>query len=156
MYAAENRRIDSPGFPWPYQWLFLLGLPVGLAFLSPILGGSLSVPESPDEARRWITSESLADNLDNYLIIDTREPEAYTRSHIPGALHLDPRNYEEGLQRLLRKWTPGRPILVYCSTRACGQSTAIAASLEQDLGLDTIWVLEGGWEAWLSRPESSP
>ena len=156
MSARDNQQTLPESRAWPCHWAFLLGLPLLLATLAPILGGPLSLQPPTGAGEHWMTPEFLAQNRGDFLSIDTRDPEAYARAHIPGALNLDPRDYEQGLQRVLMEWTPERRIVVYCSTRSCGQSTAVAHALEQDLGLDSVWVLEGGWEAWLNRSSKSP
>jgi thiosulfate/3-mercaptopyruvate sulfurtransferase len=131
---------------------------------------------NPDtRAVTWVTSEWLADNLDDsaLTIVDCRQnSHSYFQEHIPGAIHL-----HEGLLRMHIgkfpvKWispevaevlfsTLGieqdRPVVVYSGTRPLTTfSTATGDGLEQTLvayslarfGCRKVMVLDGGLAKW--------
>ena len=39
-------------------------------------------------------------------------------------------------------------IVVYCSSKKCHSSEEVARRLREEVGLKTVYVLRGGWEAW--------
>jgi rhodanese-related sulfurtransferase len=78
--------------------------------------------------------------------IDARPPDAFRATHIPGALNLNRDNWETALPRLFELYSPGKSIVVYCST-GCAESQEIADRI-RSIGLEPVQVLEGGFEAW--------
>ena len=84
------------------------------------------------------------------LWVDARAPDAYAQRHIPGALPLSEAHWEEQLPGFLRAWQPGAHVVVYCDDRACDASQSAARRLRQELGIDQVFVLAGGWSAWLA------
>lgn len=91
--------------------------------------------------------EEVRDWHDDTLWIDARSEADFARDHIPGALHLDEAAFDRDLGAVLAAWTPGRRVVVYCSSTSCGTSRAIAKRL-RDAGLSDVFFLHGGWEAW--------
>jgi rhodanese-related sulfurtransferase len=75
------------------------------------------------------------------IAVDTREPAAFGRAHIPGAVNLPLEEIETRLAEL--HMLPGAPIL-YC--RAGDKTKALAEKLTQD-GVP-VGFLEGGFLAW--------
>lgn len=91
--------------------------------------------------------EEIRDAHADVLWIDARSEADFARDHIPGALRLDEETFERDLGAVLASWTPGRHVVVYCSTTACGTSKAVAQRLRA-AGLSDVFFLHGGWEAW--------
>jgi rhodanese-related sulfurtransferase len=87
------------------------------------------------------------------LLVDARSPAAYEREHIPGALPLSEAEWEQRLPEVIKAWRPGRPVVVYCDDSDCGASEAVARRLRRELGIDQVFVLKGGWGAWLKARE---
>jgi rhodanese-related sulfurtransferase len=90
-----------------------------------------AVPEAIPEGVHWI---------------DARSEEEYARDHIPGALCLNEQNWEEVLPQLFETWQPPTQIVVYCDA-GCPASAKIAGKLEE-LGIEPVKIMEGGFEAW--------
>jgi len=82
------------------------------------------------------------------LYVDARPPEAFARRHIPGALSLPESQWEALLPGVIRTWQPGCRVVVYCDNQACGASQSVAVRLRRELGIDQVFVLQGGWNAW--------
>jgi rhodanese-related sulfurtransferase len=78
--------------------------------------------------------------------VDARPEVAYKEGHVPGAVSLDEEKWDTGLEKLFETWQPERLIVVYCNA-GCEASHKVADKL-RDLGLDPIFVLKGGYEAW--------
>jgi len=85
------------------------------------------------------------------LWVDARSEAEYTAGHIPQALLLNEDAWDSGFFALLENWDLQQPIVVYCSSRTCDASHAIAERLKTDLDFEQVYVLQGGWEAWQNR-----
>lgn len=85
------------------------------------------------------------------LWVDARPYEQFANDHIPGALSLDPADWEPRLTRLLERWQPGIRVVVYCDAAACDTSKEVAARLRDEVGLPDVFFLRGGWEAWKTQ-----
>ena len=82
------------------------------------------------------------------LWIDARNEEAFARAHIPGALSLRERNWDEQFAEVVAVWRPGARVVVYCDDRDCNASAAVARRLRRELGIEGVQALSGGWVAW--------
>jgi rhodanese-related sulfurtransferase len=83
------------------------------------------------------------------LLVDARSEEAFRRQHIPGALPLSEVQWEERLPAVIKAWQPGARVAVYCDNTGCQASQAVARRLRRELGINDVFVLKGGWGAWL-------
>ena len=95
-----------------------------------------------DQARAW---------GDTAIWIDARPEDEFARDHVPGALSLNEDRWNELLPQFLAAWSPGKKIVVYCSSLSCNASREAARRLRKEAQLSEVFVLEGGWEAWLKR-----
>jgi len=80
--------------------------------------------------------------------IDARTREEFEEERVPGAILLNVEEWETQLGELLAGWDPSRPIVVYCSSLSCLRSHEVADRLRSDLGVENVYVLRDGWEAW--------
>jgi rhodanese-related sulfurtransferase len=87
----------------------------------------------------------------NVIWVDARPDEEFARDHVPGALSLNEDRWNELLPQFLAAWSPGKKIVVYCSTLSCNASREVARRLRREAQLPDVFVLEGGWEAWLKK-----
>lgn len=85
------------------------------------------------------------------LWIDARTAAAYQAKHLPGAILLNESEWEQQLPGFLEAWKPGARIVVYCDSESCDASQAVALRLQRELKLTEIFVLKGGWAAWLKN-----
>lgn len=95
-----------------------------------------------------VSLEDVARGTRPVLWVYARPAEAYRQSHIPGAVSLTEKAWEQQLPDLLVAWKPGTVILVYCDSPACGASQAVAQRLQRELTLPDVQVLKGGWTSW--------
>ena len=95
-----------------------------------------------DQARTW---------GDNAIWVDARPDEEFAREHVPGALSLNEDRWNELLPQFLAVWSPGKKVVVYCSSLSCNASREVARRLRTEAQLSDVFVLEGGWEAWLKK-----
>jgi rhodanese-related sulfurtransferase len=88
---------------------------------------------------------------DTSIWVDARPDDEFARDHVPGALSLNEDRWNDLLPRLLAVWSPGKKIVVYCSSLSCNASREVARRLRKEAQLPKVFVLEGGWEAWLKK-----
>lgn len=81
--------------------------------------------------------------------VDARPEEEFEREHVPNAVLLNEDRWNELLPQMLAIWSPEKRVVVYCSSQSCGASREVARRLREEAGLKNVFVLEGGWEAWL-------
>jgi rhodanese-related sulfurtransferase len=95
-----------------------------------------------DQARTW---------GGNVIWVDARPDDEFARDHVPGAMSLNEDRWNELLPQFLATWSPGKKIVVYCSSLSCNASREVARRLRKEAQLPDVFVLEGGWEAWLKK-----
>ncbi|MEP6937528.1 MAG: rhodanese-like domain-containing protein [Chthoniobacterales bacterium] len=105
---------------------------------------------APVAAGDEVTVERAARWGDAALWVDARADEQFEKAHVPGAVQLNEDRWNELLPQLLAKWSPEKRLIVYCSSEACGASREVARRLREEARLKNVFVLEGGWEAWLA------
>jgi rhodanese-related sulfurtransferase len=93
-----------------------------------------------DQARAW---------GNNVTWVDARPDEEFARDHVPGSISLNEDRWNELLPGLLNVWSPDKKVIVYCSSQSCNASREVARRLRDEAQLKNVFVLEGGWEAWL-------
>ncbi len=126
----------------------------GLAFV-PAIGEAVYFRDkiswrAPVAASDAVTLAQAKGWGDHALWLDARPDEEFAQEHVPGAMPLNEDRWSELLPRVLETWTPDRRIVVYCSSQACGASREVSRRLRTEGGLKNVFVLEGGWEAWLA------
>ena len=87
------------------------------------------------------------------LPVDARPAAAYEQRHVPGALPLNEAQWETELPAVIQAWHPGMRVVVYCDDAGCGASQSVARRLRRELGIDQVFVLKGGWGAWLKAQQ---
>ena len=95
-----------------------------------------------DQARAW---------GENVIWVDARPDEEFARDHAPGALALNEDRWNELLPQFLAAWSPGKKVVVYCSAESCDLAREVAERLRKEAQLSDVFVLEGGWEAWVKK-----
>jgi len=83
--------------------------------------------------------------------VDARPDDEFARDHVPGALSLNEDRWSELLPQFLAAWSPEKKTVVYCSSLSCNASREVARRLRKEAQLPSVFVLEGGWEAWLKK-----
>ncbi len=95
-----------------------------------------------DQARAWGNGA---------IWVDARPDEEFARGHVAGALLLNEDRWSELLPQFLAGWSPGKKIVVYCSAESCDLAREVAERLRKEAQIPDVFVLEGGWEAWLKK-----
>jgi rhodanese-related sulfurtransferase len=112
------------------------------------------LPDLSQPIDEWgIRYEDVPD-LSPVIWVDGRSNEDYEESHHEGAIHLNFEFWDEGIGLILEKWEPGTGIVVYCEGRGCESSRAIAERLRNELEMDSIYWLTGGWNSLVEGMEA--
>jgi rhodanese-related sulfurtransferase len=125
-----------------------------LVAVAPALLAVAIHPQLRDRSRAGLYPEAVLltearDWKSEILWIDARTEDEFASDHIPGAINLEPSNFDHGLGQVLQRWHPGLPVVVYCSSTSCEASREMAHRLA-DSGLEGVHYLHGGWEAWIA------
>lgn len=108
---------------------------------------------APEWAGDWSLEGSVSHafvetHWDTILWVDARSAWEYDEDHMPGAVLLNEDDWEGGLERLFEVWDPGQILVVYCGAEACMTSRTVMLRLREELGEDSVYYLDGGWDAW--------
>ena len=95
-----------------------------------------------DQARAW---------GGNVIWVDARPDEEFARDHVSGAVSLNEDQWNELLPQFLAVWSPGKKVVVYCSAESCDLAREAAERLRKEAQIPEVFVLQGGWEAWLKK-----
>jgi rhodanese-related sulfurtransferase len=88
---------------------------------------------------------------ENVIWVDARPEEEFAQDHVPEALSLNEDRWNELLPQFLVAWSPGKKVVVYCSSLSCNASREVARRLRREAQIPDVFVLEGGWEAWVKQ-----
>jgi thiosulfate/3-mercaptopyruvate sulfurtransferase len=92
-------------------------------------------------------AETLLERSD-ILVLDARDAGAFEKSHVNGAQRISSGN----LSAVVGGAAKTRPILIYCYHRNASREYA---QIFSDFGFSEVYSLDGGYEAWCSRPAAS-
>ena len=131
-----------------FQAILLLGFAVAGAFAFAFFS-----PAKNTKAAQEITIEEVSSKFagEKILWIDARSADAFAEKHLPGAVWLTEEKWEEGLPQFVEAWTPGQPIIVYCSSTQCGSSRHVALRLVREFNATRVYYLHGGWDVLRTR-----
>ena len=100
-----------------------------------------STPRRPRS--RELAPRDVAAHLEDYAVLDVREPDEYEQGALPGAVHVPRGQLEFSVEgRLTDKDVP---VAVYC---AGGTRSVFAAKTLQDLGYNDVVSIAGGFNRW--------
>lgn len=102
-----------------------------------------------------ITPDQLRDKLsagNDILILDVRRNggSAEELQGIPGAVRIDPHHIERDVGAMGPVETSNRPVVIYCTCPSEFTSARVALALRRR-GLQQVWPLAGGLNAWRDR-----
>ena len=110
--------------------------------------GSESAPPDPgaapsislDEARAYFEAGKA-------LFADARPLQAYQAGHIPGAMNLDPIEFDSWSENFFSQFPTDTLIVAYCDGALCSLSTELAEKLRA-MGYEKVLVFKEGWRVW--------
>jgi len=100
-----------------------------------------------------VTVEQARGWGDTAIWVDARPEDEFATDHVPGAISLNEDQWNELVPQFLAVWAPGKKTVVYCSSLSCNASREVAHRLRKttEPPMENVFVLEGGWEAWLKK-----
>jgi rhodanese-related sulfurtransferase len=128
---------------------------IALAFL-PAIGQALYLRDkvswqSPLPPSESVTLEQAQAWGATAIWLDARPDEEFARDHVPGALSLNEDRWNDLVGPFLAMWAPDKKVIVYCSSQGCNASREVAKRLREEAQIKNVFVLQGGWEAWLKQ-----
>lgn len=103
-------------------------------------------PRTPFQRIDISRAEALL-SRSNVVILDVRDVVAFHESHLDGAHHVSSAN----LPAVIGSTANTRPILIYCYH---GNASREYAQIFSDFGFAEVYSLDGGHEAWRTRPSA--
>lgn len=111
---------------------------------------ALAHPDAPSLVRPSLGKNEVrfveVDQWEKVVWVDARRAEAFAKGHVEGALNLNEDAWDSQVMEVLLAWEPGVPVVVYCDSRTCDASHSVADRLREEMGLEPVSVLHGGWE----------
>ena len=124
-------------------------LPLGPALLAAWLNPKRPAWSWARPSELELTPQEAARLPAPVIWLDARPEAEFGVRHVPGALCLNEEHWEELLPAFMSAWGPDTHVVVYCDSRRCDASREVAERLRRELKLDRVYVLQGGWKAWL-------
>ncbi len=97
---------------------------------------------SIDEALEFFYNE-------NTIFIDARSPSDYEKGHIPGALNLSTKEFDNYLETVF-SLPRNKLIIIYCESIHCNLSHELAVKLK-NFGIENIYLMVEGINEWKKR-----
>jgi rhodanese-related sulfurtransferase len=82
--------------------------------------------------------------------VDARSRSKFARNNVPGAVLLNSEEWEELVPGFLDAWGPDKAVIVY-GDREGDAAATIAHRLREELKIENVWVLHGGFDEWSRR-----
>ena len=131
------------------QALRQLAALLALALLPALVSGVIQLKRTD---RTPVADEVSASDAqawgDKVLWVDARARAKFEQGHIPGAVLLNEDEWDRLVPVFLDMWEPEKIVVVYCDGGSCDASHAVAKRLREELKLENVHVLKGGWSAW--------
>lgn len=82
--------------------------------------------------------------------VDARSRAKFERRKVPGAVLLNSEEWEELVPKFLDAWAPDKAVIVY-GEEGNDSAATIALRLREELKIENVWVLHGGFDEWSRR-----
>ncbi len=127
-----------------FQSLVLAALALVPALVSGVIQLKREEPLAAGEIRA-ATARMWGEQV---LFVDARNAKRFDEAHIPGAVLLNTEQWGALFPAFLDAWDPDKTVVVYCDGGGCEASHDVAERLRQELQVQTVFVLKGGFPAW--------
>lgn len=105
----------------------------------------------PDVTRHQISLEKAEELIatETVVLVDARKRARFEEGHLPGAISLDPEQWEDSVEAAQDSLISafGVPVIVYCDGDRCAKSADVSQRLREQMGLDPVYLLKGDWSA---------
>lgn len=82
--------------------------------------------------------------------VDARSRAKFERRKVPGAVLLNSEEWDELVPKFLDAWGPDKAVIVY-GDREGDAAASIALRLREELKIENVWVMHGGFDEWSLR-----
>ena len=89
-------------------------------------------------------AEAMADESENLVYFDCREPQEYNLGHIPGAVFIPRGQMETKVEAVIPR---DRKVVIYC---ASGNRSALAAETMMQMGYSDVASMSDGFRGWVN------
>lgn len=83
--------------------------------------------------------------------VDARPAERFEAGHIQGAFRFTVEEWETLMPKFVDVWDGDKTVVIYCDGGECDASHALANRMRDELQIQGVFVLQGGWPAWQAR-----
>lgn len=141
-----------------FRTILLLALGAGLGFASNLLGPKKDrlpwlrapAPAPVGLEKGDVSTAAMRLFAEKFpgqaTLVDARRKEEFVKGHIPGALSLDIRQFDQIFPTVQPRLLLELPVVLYCGGGDCEDSHALAERL-RGFGYEPL-IYSGGWEAW--------
>ncbi len=135
-----------------FNWLSPSGIP--LEGRPESAGGALSAMQAgktggPDTEIGSVAEALAAFERGEAVFVDARPASAFAEGHIPGAVSLPVREFDDRIEAFWKQTPTDKRIVTYCSGRTCQDSHRLARLLEQ-VGYKRVRIFVDGYSGWVS------
>lgn len=117
-----------------WQWAALAAVSGGMLLFSMMRGGGKNTLSAVEA--------TLKINREDAVIIDVRTADEFGSGHIPNARHIPLADLERRAPEIAKS---GKPVILCCAT---GARSAAATDTLQKAGIESVFNLTGGMQAW--------
>lgn len=93
--------------------------------------------------QQWqhLSADTLIDHIEEWQLVDIRDPNAFSQGRIPGSVNLN----NDNVQSYIEQQDFDKPLVVICYH---GNSSKAAAAVLSGAGFKTVYSLDGGMGLW--------
>ena len=157
LLGIASNAMRHPPIPWSY-----LPKDARMAAAVTSISGSPRLPTTDhSEAIEKIKLAQVVDAVreKRASVVDARPSLFYRMGHLPGAINIPREQFQtDYLKHPELARDKQRPVIIYCQTVSCEDSTWVAKGL-QALGHRKVTIFAEGWDAWQAagqRMETGP
>ena len=101
------------------------------------------INEAKSRIKEVTPAEALADEAENLVYLDCREPQEYNLGHIPGAVFIPRGQMETKIEAVIPR---DKKVVIYC---ASGNRSALAAETMMQMGYSDVASMSDGFRGWV-------
>ncbi|MCI0471043.1 MAG: rhodanese-like domain-containing protein [Candidatus Aminicenantes bacterium] len=144
--------IASAALAAAYNALSPDGLPLFNKYDIKSVNSTLAARYETVSPIKYIDFDTLPNLLENdmALMIDTRDAAAFSTGHIPGAINLEPANFDDDYNNLSKFLAAGKVLVIYGRDAHDSNCGVLAAKLK-GRNRAGIFIYKGGMADWLKQ-----
>lgn len=136
--------------------IILLTLTFSVAYTLIVYGNFNFIETARDKSNqktkedvREVSIEEAQFYFDKAIIIDARSEKDFSNGHIPGAINISVKNFDNYIEKIF-ELPQDTLLIIYCEGIHCNLSHQLAERLKT-FGFKNLWIMYEGIEGWLKR-----